>query len=224
VRSQRPARVLPGKRPVRSGPLQIEQVVAASQVQGGGFDPGTSPLGQEVGDGLGAEGVVSQRVLPRAGDFVRAVAFGPGDDFLDVMLGMGAFISQVTVRGFGLGSQGHELHEPLLLTSAPALGQQLREVIGIFDVLVARVAARVRELARPGPLGHGALIQPEPDGCWGDGEPVTLAARMDFLEGFVVDPAAPPSAWRRRSPIERVESGEAAVAGTVEDSTQPKTW
>ena len=68
------------------GQFQIQQIVAACQVQRTGFDRRTLALGQEVGDVLGAEGVIGQGILQGAGDFVRSVALGQGDDLLDVML------------------------------------------------------------------------------------------------------------------------------------------
>ena len=73
-----------------------------SQMQSAGLDLGPFALGQQIGDIFGAEGVVCQGILQSPGDFVRSVAFGQGEDFLHVVVGVDPFVSQLAVVGLGL--------------------------------------------------------------------------------------------------------------------------
>ena len=73
------------------------------------------------------------------------------------------------------------------------------------------------------PLGYGALVQSEQARRLRDGKSVAITALTNLLERFVVDHAAPPSAWRKMSATERTGPSEPRSAEAVDLWTMPST-
>ena len=69
------------------GQIQFQQVLAAGQVQRSRRGTGAFALFEDVGDVFAAISLESQRVLEGSIDFLRAVDFAQGEDFLDVVQG-----------------------------------------------------------------------------------------------------------------------------------------
>ena len=135
---------------VRFGQVQFEQVGGAGQVQGAGFGQLALALLQDVGDVFAAVGVVVVGILEGPGDFVRAVDFDQGEDFLDVMAGVEPALLELLVIFGSLRAQTQEAGQQLLFTGLLALGQERPSVIGMFEVTVALVGADM--------LGHGLVL------------------------------------------------------------------
>jgi len=73
------------------------------------------------------------------------------------------------------------------------------------------------------PLGDGPLVQPQYGGGLGDGQPVTFATLTNLLERFVIDQAAPPSAWRRMSATLRAGTSVDWCEGATDFSAKSNT-
>jgi hypothetical protein len=100
-------------------------------------------LFEDVGKVFAAVSLEGEGVLEGAGDLVGAVDFTQGDDLLDVVGGVEAFVLEFAGVEFGLGAELEEGQQEGRVTGPLALGQQVLEVIGIADVLVAIIAAEV---------------------------------------------------------------------------------
>ena len=98
---------------------------------------------EDVGDVFAAEGLKGEGVLEGAGDFFGAVDFAQGDDFLDVMGGVEAFVLQLAGKQLGLRARDQEGQQQSLIAGLFALRDQVLGVIGIGDVLTAIVTAQV---------------------------------------------------------------------------------
>ena len=101
------------------GQFQVQEVLAAGQVQGAGLGELALALFEQVGDVLATEGLELQRVLKWPGRYVGPVDLAEGHDLADVLEDIEPAFGQALVKGFGLGGQGQQLLEELLL-AAPA--------------------------------------------------------------------------------------------------------
>ena len=119
-------------------------------MQSPGLGRGPLPLFQEVGDVFATEGVVSPGVLQGALDFLAAVEFAQGDDLLDLVPRVAALFLQTAVIVRRVGREGQEPAQQLLGSGLAALGQEFLDVLGLLQVLMPRVAARV--------LGHQLVL------------------------------------------------------------------
>ena len=128
---------------VGGGEFEVEEVGAAGEVEGAGLGLGPGALLEDVFDVLTGVGVAGDGVVEGEGDFVRAVDVSEGDDFVDVDAGVEASGAELVVVGFGAGTEGVEGEEPFGVAGAVALGEQFFDVVGVFEVAVALVAAEV---------------------------------------------------------------------------------
>src|SRR5450631_3566207 len=83
------------------GDLELEQVGAAGELQGGWLGADASAGGQDVGDVLGAEGRKLQTVVDGAGDGLAAVYLGQGEDLTQVHTRVHALGLQALAVGLG---------------------------------------------------------------------------------------------------------------------------
>jgi len=124
--------------------FQVQEVLAAGEVQCRGRGRGGLTLLQQVGDIITAVRLKSEGIVNGAGHGVRAVEFAQGNDLLDVVGGREAFFLQLAIIRLGLGRQVEKGRQQGLLAGADALGHQFTIVIGVADVLAAVVATGVR--------------------------------------------------------------------------------
>ena len=101
------------------------------------------PLLQQVGDILATERLELQGVLNGAGGFVRAVDFAQRHDLADVMQRVQPPLLEFAVKRFGLRRHGQQAHQQFLIAGFAALLEQLAGMIGIFDILMPLVTARM---------------------------------------------------------------------------------
>ena len=87
------------------GQFQVQQVLAAGQVQGPGFGQQALPLLQQVGDVFATEGLELQGILDGPGGSVGAVDLRQGHDLADVMEDVEPPLRQAQVERLGLGRQ-----------------------------------------------------------------------------------------------------------------------
>lgn len=127
----------------RRGQLEIEQVAAAGEVERSGRQGVALVLLEDVFDVLAGEGVSLGGVADGAGDRLAAVDVGQGDDMVDVEAWLEAAGAELAVVGFGLGAQGVEGQQPGGIAGAAAAFAQVFGVVGVLEVAVALVAARV---------------------------------------------------------------------------------
>ena len=140
-RLERAGAVVDGQ--VGLGYLQLQQCLSAGELQGGGLGTQALAAFQQIGDVLAAEGLESEGVLHRSGDRLGAVDLAQGDDLLHVMAGIEAALGERLVIGFGLGREGEEAPEELLLAGIAPLLQQCLGMIRVLDILMALVTARM---------------------------------------------------------------------------------
>ena len=95
------------------------------------------PLFEQIGDIITAESLVFEGVFEGACGGGRAIDFGEGEDFLEMVTGIEAFVDQSLVIEFRLGSEGEESGEPFLVVGAAAESEEFLFVIGIDQGLMA---------------------------------------------------------------------------------------
>ena len=168
---------------VGGGQFQVQEVLAAGEVQCRGCSRGGLALLQQVGDVITAVRLKSEGVVNGSGHGVRAVEFAQGNDFLDVVGGREAFFLQLAIIRLGLGRQVEKGRQQGLLAGADALGHQFTIVIGVADVLAAVMATGVR---------GDQFFAEEKD------EPVGVNFEGELLSG--VEAGDGIAGWRQRRP------------------------
>ena len=99
------------------------------------------PLQENVGHVFAAEGFEGDGVFDGSGDLVRAIDLAQGDDLLDVMGSIEAFVLEFAAKQFGLRREVEEGQQQSLIACLFTLGQQFLGVIGIGLVLAPIIAA-----------------------------------------------------------------------------------
>ena len=80
--------------------IQIEQVLAPGQVEGPRSGGHMLPLQENVGYVLAAEGFKGDGVLDGPSDLIGAIDLAQGDDLLDMMGSIEAFVLQFAAKQF----------------------------------------------------------------------------------------------------------------------------
>lgn len=112
-------------------------------MQGGCRRQQPLPLFEQIGDVIAAEGVVFEGVFEGAGGGGRAIDFGKGENFFEMMTGVEAFVDEPLVIGFSLGAEGEESGEQFLVVGVAAESEEFPFVIGIDDGLMAIIGTGV---------------------------------------------------------------------------------
>src|ERR1700746_2069199 len=79
--------------------IDVEQVVAAGELEGSGFRQRAGAGLQDVGDVLGAEGLEGEAVGDGARHGIGGIDLGEGEDLAGVMAGIDAALFQAVVIG-----------------------------------------------------------------------------------------------------------------------------
>src|SRR5260221_13058006 len=95
--------------------IQVEQVLAPSQVKGSRSDGHMLTLQENVGDILAAEGFEGDGVFDGPGDLVWAIDLAQGDDLLDMMGSIESFILEFAAKQFGLRREIEEGQQQRLI-------------------------------------------------------------------------------------------------------------
>jgi len=88
---------------IGGGQFQVQEVLAAGEVQRRGRGRGGLALLQQVGDVITTVRLKSEGVVNGAGHGGRAVEFAQGNDFLDVVGGGEALFLQLAIAWFAMG-------------------------------------------------------------------------------------------------------------------------
>lgn len=128
---------------IGGGKFEVEQIAAASEVERTGCRCLALPLLKDVFDILAGVGLTLDGVLYGEGYFFRTVDFRESDDFVN----MNAFV-EVTLREllmivFGVGAHCVEGEQPFGVPSAAALVEEFLDMVGVLEVAVTLVAARM---------------------------------------------------------------------------------
>src|SRR6516164_3144001 len=143
---------------VRWSDIDVEQVVAAGELQGSWFWQRPGAGLQDVGDVLGAEGLEGEAVGDGACYGVGGIDLGQGQDLADVVAGVEPALFQAVVIGCRIRRQRQEVHHQALFAGAAALGYQCLGVIWILDVLMTAIAAPM--------AGDELIVEVDADPVW----------------------------------------------------------
>ena len=128
---------------VGGGEFEIEQVGAAGEMEGSRCRGVAGALFEDVFDVLAGVGLALDGVLDGEGYFFGAVDFGEGDDLVDMNALVEVAGGELLVIVFGVWADGVEGEQPFGVASAAALVEEFFDVVGVFEVAVALVAAGV---------------------------------------------------------------------------------
>lgn len=117
--------------------------MAAGEVQGARFRQMTGAALEGVRDVLAGEGLEGESVFHRASHPFRPVDIAQGHDPAQVMAGVEAPLSQSLVVILGLWGERQKTHQELLFACIAALLEERARMVGVFDVLMALVAAEM---------------------------------------------------------------------------------
>ena len=112
-------------------------------MQGAGLRGVAFTLLEDVFDVFAGERLACDGVLHGKADFIGAVDVGQGDDLVDVDADLEAAGCELLVIVFGLRTEGIKGHQPLGVPGTVSLGEDVFDVIRVFEVAVALVAARM---------------------------------------------------------------------------------
>ena len=130
--------------------IQIEEVLLAGEMEGSGFTVRACALGQEIGEVLGAEGLVGEGVLESADGEIAAVVFDQSEDLLDVMVGIDPLLLKGLEVSLSAAAKSEERHHLLLATTLSLLGEEFLQMLRKFHVRVAFEGAGV--------IGDGTVL------------------------------------------------------------------
>ncbi len=123
--------------------IDIEQVLAAGELQRARLRQCPCPGLQNVGDVFGAECLEGEPVGDGPRHLVSGVDLGQRQDFAQVIAGVEPALLQAVVIGLRIRRQRQEAQHQALFPGAVALGDESLGVIGVLDILVTAIAARM---------------------------------------------------------------------------------
>ncbi len=93
---------------VGGGQIQIEQVLASSEMKGSGRSVHPLPLQENVGHVFAAERFKGDGVLNGSGDLVWPIDFAQGNNLLDVMESVEPFVLELAIEQLGRRAEVEE--------------------------------------------------------------------------------------------------------------------
>ena len=121
----------------------LQEVVAAGEMEGAGLRGEAGTLLQQVGDIFRGEGLVDKGILHRPGHGLRGVDVTQGHDFAHVMVRIEAPLLQLEVIRLRPRREREKAPEELVIAGFFPLLQERLGVIGIFDIVEPVVLSRM---------------------------------------------------------------------------------
>jgi hypothetical protein len=168
--------------------LDLEEVLAAREVQGARFRKRTGAALEEICDVLAGEGLEGESVFHRASHRFDPVDIAQGHDLAQMMAGIEAPLLQFLVVLLCPWGERQETHQELLFACVAALLEERARMVGILDVLMALVAAEMpgnELLAIVDTQAIGIGLQRYPSACvlGGHGIAVGIEGDAELLGG-----------------------------------------
>ena len=110
---------------------EIEEIFSPREMQRAGGGRGACALLKEIGEVFRGERAQAQGIFERPGNGLGGIDFAQRDDVAHVMAGIHAPLLELAVVRVGVGREGEEAKEELLVSGFLAVEQQLLGVIGV---------------------------------------------------------------------------------------------